>query len=83
MTSPRFWTNGLFLMVGLALITVADGAAVQSGGSDASADRAASAIHIETTFYADVMPVLMENCVDCHQPQGFWRDPLKRDQCEC
>ena len=71
MTSPRFWIIGLTTVIGLTLVTVSDGAMAKSGQADPGDDPAAGSSHVATTFYADVMPILQENCVDCHQPQGL------------
>ena len=37
----------------------------------AAADQIPSATHDAPTFYADVLPILHENCVSCHQPAGL------------
>ncbi len=36
----------------------------------AAADRSLPATHGTPTFYADVLPILQENCQVCHQPAG-------------
>jgi cytochrome c551/c552 len=63
---------GLLGMVGCT------GARAAGGGGElvasvSPAERIAtlSGVHVNApTFYADVLPILAENCVDCHQPQG-------------
>ena len=45
----------------------ATGAALADRVSDAVGDPDPEA----PTFYADVLPILRENCIDCHQPQGM------------
>ena len=71
MTSPRFWILGLTAVAGFALLTAADGAIAQSGGDNGRAAVETASSPAATTFYADVMPILVENCVLCHQPQGL------------
>ena len=71
MTPHSTWIIGLSTVVGLTLFTVAEGAVAQSGDPGVNNAGATTSSHVETTFYADVMPVLIENCVDCHQPQGL------------
>ena len=71
MTSPRLWMIGLTTVFGLTLFTVVDGALAKSGQADPGYQPKAGSSHAVTTFYADVMPILQENCVDCHQPQGL------------
>ena len=65
MKSPRIWMTSLSLVLGLTLLTAASRATTNPAEGVASADPEV------TTFYADVMPILIENCVGCHQPQGL------------
>ena len=36
-----------------------------------AADQIPAVTHDAPTFYADVLPILHENCVSCHQPAGL------------
>ncbi|MQA90243.1 MAG: hypothetical protein GEU90_08410 [Gemmatimonas sp.] len=58
---------GLMGLIGCAGSTTASGA----GEVLASAAPAAADVHANApTWYADVLPIVAENCADCHQPQG-------------
>lgn len=44
--------------------------AANSSVLPASSVDAGAVAHNAPTYYADVLPIVAENCVDCHQPQG-------------
>jgi len=63
---PHLFLTILSLAVGAT--ACASGALEQSAEAPASATMASAAT---PTFYADVLPVLQENCQVCHTPQGL------------
>lgn len=62
----RHLQNGLIVLSAAGLLTLLgfSGAAAQQASADQSASAAAP------TWHGDVAPIVSENCVDCHQPQG-------------
>ena len=66
---------GLVGIVGCAGVA---GTVAEPGGLVANANVASNANAVPSsavpqeapTYYADVLPIVAENCVDCHQPQG-------------
>ncbi|MEX2583050.1 MAG: c-type cytochrome [Gemmatimonadota bacterium] len=65
---------GLLTMVGCASTTVGTpgqtGNAMLLASAGAIPGPAAAAQVEAPTWYGDVQPIVAENCVDCHQPQG-------------
>lgn len=58
-----------FLPVVFALLAIGIGGYFVVG--PVGADDAAASSDAVPTFYADVMPIVQENCVECHQPAGL------------
>jgi mono/diheme cytochrome c family protein len=59
---------GLVALAGCAGTTTSTGA---SGAMAAPAALAVADVHPDApTWYSDVLPIVSQNCADCHQPQG-------------
>ena len=69
-------TTGSLLLSSLAITALALMGPAASGASAAQdarlavADQSATATHEAPTFYADVLPILQQNCQTCHREAG-------------